>query len=61
MAWNTFVKMNGATDARHLKVLNVPIAIMGIVGGGAHSANEFADLDTIEGLAEIFERFIMEE
>lgn len=57
----SFVKMNGATDARHLKVLNVPIAIMGIVGGGAHSANEFADLDTIEGLAEIFERFIMEE
>ena len=57
----SFVKMNGATDARHLKVLNVPIAIMGIIGGGAHSANEFADLDSIDSLAEIFERFVMEE
>lgn len=56
-----FVKMNGATDARHLKALNVPIAIMGIIGGGAHSANEFADLDSIDNLAEIFERFVMEE
>ena len=53
--------MNGATDARHLKSLNIPIAIMGIVGGGAHSANEFANLDTIDSLAEIFERFVMEE
>ena len=57
----SFVKMNGATDARHLKSLNIPIAIMGIIGGGAHSANEFADLNSIEVLTEIFERFIMEE
>lgn len=56
-----FVKMNGATDARHLKVLNVPIAIMGIIGGGAHSAMEYADLDSIDTLAEIFERYVMEE
>lgn len=56
-----FVKMNGATDARHLKSLNIPIAIMGISGGGAHSANEFADLNTVEQLTEIFERLVMEE
>lgn len=56
-----FVKMNGATDARHLKSLNIPIAIMGIIGGGAHSASEYADLGSMEALSEVFERFVMEE
>ncbi|MBO4303978.1 MAG: M20 family metallopeptidase [Lentisphaeria bacterium] len=56
-----FIKMNGATDARHLRTLNVPIAIMGLVNGFSHSAKEFADLSSMEVLTEIFERFVLEE
>lgn len=57
----SFGELNGATDARHLKRLGVPIAIMGVVTGGAHSANEFVELDSIAPLTEILKRFMLEE
>jgi len=43
-----FVRMNGATDARHLIKCNVPIAITGLPGEGPHSANEGLEEDAIE-------------
>lgn len=41
-------KMCGATDARHMKNMGVPVGIIGVRGGGAHGANEFVDLANIE-------------
>jgi succinyl-diaminopimelate desuccinylase len=41
-------KMCGATDARHLKGLGIPVGIIGVHAGGAHSAEEFVDLDNLE-------------
>lgn len=48
-----FAFMHGATDARHLVELGIPIAIMGIEGGGAHSAKEYAKLSTIPPTVEL--------
>ena len=48
-----FVRMNGATDARHLASVGVPIAMTGTAGGCCHSANEFAVLSSIEDYAAI--------
>ena len=42
-----FVYMNGATDARHMAHLGVPIAITGFGGGGAHSAKEWLEVDLL--------------
>ena len=47
----SFTRMCGATDARHLRALGVPVAIMGIVSSGAHSAAEkllVASIDTYQ-------------
>lgn len=47
----SFTRMCGATDARHLRALGVPVAIMGIVSSGAHSAAEkllLASIDTYQ-------------
>ncbi len=41
-------RMNGATDARHLTFLNLPIAIFSLGGSGAHSANECIPIDNWE-------------
>ncbi|MFC1461640.1 M20 family metallopeptidase [Verrucomicrobiota bacterium] len=38
------VRMNGATDARHFTVLNVPIVMIGIPGKNAHADNERANI-----------------
>ncbi len=38
-------RMNGATDARHLTFLNLPIAIFSLGGSGAHSNNERIPID----------------
>ena len=42
------VRMNGATDARHMTSLGVPIAISGIPGGGCHGPQEWLDLQALE-------------
>ena len=49
----SFTFMHGATDARHLVELGIPIAIMGIEGGGAHSAREYANLASIAPTVEL--------
>lgn len=50
---SAFGRMNGATDARWFSVLNLPIAIIGIEGAGAHSKEEWARIDSIELLCRI--------
>ncbi len=43
-----YLKMCGATDARHLQALGIPMAIMGLEGGGAHAAQEYLKIAAIE-------------
>lgn len=38
------IRLNGATDARHFRVLDVPIAMIGIPYRNPHAANERADI-----------------
>lgn len=52
-----FYKMNGATDARHFTTLDIPIAIAGIDGGGAHSNNEFLVISAIDQGVDAFTNF----
>ena len=49
-----FVRMTGATDARHLQKLGVPVAIIGCRGSGAHSVSEYLDEDAIEEMLSVF-------
>lgn len=53
-----FSRMNGATDARHLRRLGIPVAILGIKTFGEHSSNEGACMDSVASTVEILERFI---
>ena len=49
-------RMCGATDARHLYKIGVPVYISGVNGSGAHGAEEKLELDSIDkGVAMIFE------
>jgi len=48
-----FSRMNGATDARHMRSMKVPVAVLGVPGGGAHSANEWVDLDGIKKYSDL--------
>ena len=50
-------RMNGATDARHLGNLGVPVAVSGIRGEGAHQADECASLSSIKRFADIAAEF----
>ena len=49
--------MYGATDARHFKKLGRPIAILGLAGRGAHSANEKLPLDSLQETADFLVQF----
>jgi len=49
-----FGKMTGATDARHLQKLGVPVAIIGCRGGGGHSVSEYLVCDAIDEMLPVF-------
>lgn len=49
-----FVRMCGATDARHMVGWQVPIAITGIYGVNAHGTPEYAYLHTIDEVRQWF-------
>jgi acetylornithine deacetylase len=49
-----FVKMTGATDARHLQKLGVPVAILGCQGVGGHSACEYLESNAIDRMVPVF-------
>ena len=52
-------RMNGATDARHLVKLGIPLGIIGLPGGDAHGPNEWQSLSGIEKYAELLTNFIV--
>jgi len=51
-------KMCGATDARHLKGMGVPVGVIGVRGGGAHSVGEFVDLANLEQYVTLLVEYI---
>ena len=53
-----FLKMNGATDARHMQSLGVPIAISSVLGEGAHSKVEWLELESIDKYIRIIEELL---
>lgn len=55
-----YARMNGATDARHMVELNVPLAIFGLGGGNCHALDEWADLRSIGRMADMLLDFILQ-
>lgn len=53
-----FIRMCGATDARHLRALNIPVAIIGTEGTGAHSAEEKLKLESIDTCRKILKEYL---
>jgi len=51
-------RMNGATDARHLSNMGVPVAIIGTPGGNPHNDQEWADIEGIAKYTEMLTDFI---
>ena len=49
-----FARMTGATDARHLQKLGVPVAIVGCRGTGGHSVSEYLYSDAIDEMLPVF-------
>lgn len=48
-----FVRMNGATDARHFGVSRAPIAVLGIDGGDCHTDKEWVGIRGIGEMADV--------
>ena len=53
-----FIRMCGATDARYLKDVGVPVAIIGIMGDGAHSAEEKMEIASIDTYQQILKEYM---
>lgn len=51
-----YKRMNGATDARWFAELNLPIAIIGVEGRGAHGKEEKVRLASIEDYSEVLKK-----
>ena len=54
-------RMLAATDARDFVSCNVPIALVGTKGHGAHSANEYDHLSSMDEMRAFLYRFILSE
>lgn len=52
-AFNGYRQMCGATDARHFASLGLPIAIIGVQGGGAHALVEKVSLRSMEKYVQV--------
>ncbi len=53
-----FIRMCGATDARHLRALNIPVAIIGTEGTGAHSPEDRLKLESIDTCRKILKEYM---
>jgi acetylornithine deacetylase/succinyl-diaminopimelate desuccinylase-like protein len=56
-----FTRMMGATDARHYTNAGAPIAMIGIVGDGAHAHVEWSDLASMDEYADLLEDFVSQK
>ena len=53
----SFVRMNGATDARHFHDLGVPLAILGVDGEGMHGNHELLRTDSLRVISSVLTDF----
>ena len=51
------VRLCGATDARYLKNLGVPVGIIGAVGGGIHGKGEYLEMPSVDILVEVMKHY----
>ena len=51
-------RLNGATDARHLINMNVPVGITGLATNGAHGARESLNMESIAPTLAMLKEFI---
>ena len=56
-----FYHLNSSTDARHLQRLNLPMLILGVDARGAHSAEEWVDVASLDEYAELLTRYLQEQ
>ncbi|MBI3986868.1 MAG: M20/M25/M40 family metallo-hydrolase [Lentisphaerae bacterium] len=56
-----FVRLNGATDARHLEVLKVPVAIISIPYVGAHASDERAEVKGMKRYEDMLADYCLEQ
>ncbi len=52
------IRMDGATDARYFERLNIPVAILGLDGNGAHAPKEYLRIDSMDEMADMMVKFI---
>lgn len=50
-------RMCGATDARHLKALGIPIGIIGVVGSGMHGKEEYLEMASVDVFVRILHEY----
>ena len=50
-------RMCGATDARHLKSMGIPIGIIGVVGNGIHGKEEYLEMSSVDLFARILREY----
>ena len=55
-----FFHLNSSTDARHLQRLDVPMLILGVDARGAHSADEWVDVSSLDEYSELLACYLLE-
>ena len=55
-----FYHLNSSTDARHLQRLDRPMLILGVDARGAHSANEWVDVASLDEYSELLYRYLLD-
>lgn len=53
-----FFHLNSSTDARHLQRLNIPMLILGVDARGAHTANEYVEIASMNEYAELIDSYL---
>ena len=55
-----FYHLNSSTDARHLQRLGRPMLILGVDARGAHSAEEWVDVASLDEYSELLYRYLLD-
>jgi succinyl-diaminopimelate desuccinylase len=56
-----FYHLNSSTDARHLQRLNLPMLILGVDARGAHSADEWVDVASLDEYSELLSCYLLDQ
>ena len=56
-----FYHLNSSTDARHLQRLDLPMLILGVDARGAHSADEWVDVSSLDEYSELLSCYLLDQ